>query len=271
MASTESTAYLCLQAKLSVNESDGPGIVKGMDTIGQRITYLRETILDMTQEQFAKALSVSRGAVGNWERDKPVSRKSITEISRAFNVDADWLLSGVGRSPDGGLATPESRRQRGHDIDGFERADTARIPIRGEVAAGQWLETVPFLDDIDITDWMDGIAVAPSMEKFTYCLRVKGTSMNKVAPDGAFLICLDMMAGIDVFDRDVVIVERIRDQGALREVTAKRLTRRGDEMVLTPESTDPMWQKEIIIKPDAADMDAEVRIVAKVKHVILPL
>ena len=71
-------------------------MLQAMKTVGQRITHFRESILDMTQEEFAHALGVSRGAVGNWERDKPIARKNIEAIATKWNIATDWLLAGRG-------------------------------------------------------------------------------------------------------------------------------------------------------------------------------
>jgi SOS-response transcriptional repressor LexA len=143
--------------------------------------------------------------------------------------------------------------------------------VRGEVAAGRWLETPAFLDAGEITDFLEGLAIPASQAAYTYGLRVRGTSLNKLAMDGDVLVVLDAMSGIEFAHRDVVIVERIRDQGALREVTAKRLLRRDGRWILKPESTDPMWQNEIEVGEDVPQDDAETRFIAKVKHIIKPL
>lgn len=180
--------------------------------------------------------------------------------ARAFHVTPAHLIFG----DSAGIAS-------GADVEGFEPQAMGRLPVRGEVAAGLWLETAPFLDDLDVTDFIDGLYVPPSMVQWTYCLRVRGTSINKIAPDGSYLVCLDVLSGIEVQERDVVIVERVRDDGSLREVTAKRLIRQDGNLALMPESDDPMWQNVIKIDSDPYQMDAEIRIVAKVKHVIRPV
>lgn len=187
---------------------------------------------------------------------------TLDRLARAIGKSSLWLRDGIDAPADPYRAT---------DAEGFDHTKTMRIPVRGEVAAGQWLETVPFLDDLEIDDWLDGLAVPEGMKQFTYALKVKGPSINRLAPDGTYLVCLDITSGVEIHHRDVVIVEKIRDQGALREVTAKRLLQRGDELVLMPESDDPAWQKEIVLKDDPYQMDAEIRIVAKVKHVVRPL
>jgi SOS-response transcriptional repressor LexA len=158
-------------------------------------------------------------------------------------------------------------RSAGLDVDGFDQTQLDRLPVRGEVAAGRWLETAAFLDWSEISEYIDGVAVSDTQRPYTYGLRVRGTSINKIANEGDVLVCLDLSSGIEIVERDVVIVERIRDQGSLREVTAKRVSHKGGKIVLLPESTDPMWQTAITIDDDPQD-DSEVRLVAKVKHVI---
>lgn len=282
-----------------MNERSGFGMLSPMNTIGERIRYLRKEVLGLTQEQFAARLqaflqegsSPTRGAVGNWELGGPISGEYREAISSCFHVSLDWLAKGEGEAPprkmsDIGrevvdlmdrqdrtidLAVAAGRLIRsGRDVEGFDPANIGRIPIRGEVAAGRWLETPAFLEISEITEFVDGLAIPPSQVAYIYGLRVRGTSINKIAGDGATLVCLDVTSGIEIRDRDVVIVERVRDQGALREVTAKRLLRRNGKLVLTPESTDPMWQSTIELD-DAPQDDSEIRIVAKVKHVITTL
>lgn len=190
--------------------------------------------------------------------NRPISKKAAVKYQRAFGIAPAELLFG----------TNGSGRT---DVDLGEVEEAARLPVRGEVAAGQWLETAPFLDDLEIEEWIDGVAASPTLSAFTYCLRVKGTSINRLAPDGSYLVCVDLTSGIRVDSGDVVIVERIHDQGALREVTAKRIVAENGTYVLKPESDDPLWQATILLDHDIYEMDSEVRIVAKVKHVIRPL
>lgn len=67
----------------------------------------------MTQQGFAAAVeaqlkehpvegqpdTVSRGAVGNWEGDKPIGLRNLRAISQRFNVSFDWLANGTGALP----------------------------------------------------------------------------------------------------------------------------------------------------------------------------
>ena len=62
-----------------------------MKTIGKIIKSLR-VAEDMTQEELANKLKVTRSAVGNWENDvrKP-DNETLSEIADIFNVDMNYI------------------------------------------------------------------------------------------------------------------------------------------------------------------------------------
>lgn len=70
-----------------------------MDTVGQRIAYVRAA-LGLSQDAFGKRLEVSRGAVGNWERDQGIKTENLAAIARLFGAPMDWLANGRGDPPD---------------------------------------------------------------------------------------------------------------------------------------------------------------------------
>lgn len=78
-----------------------------MKTKGARIQSLRKS-LGLTQEQFADRLQrgqksgkgLTRGAVGNWERDEGIKAANIELISEVFDVSYDWLARGRGQMRD---------------------------------------------------------------------------------------------------------------------------------------------------------------------------
>lgn len=71
-----------------------------MNTQGERIRYVREKILQIdSQEQLADLLRVSRGAVGNWELDKPIGKKNLMALARAAGVAAEWIAEREGDDP----------------------------------------------------------------------------------------------------------------------------------------------------------------------------
>lgn len=70
-------------------------------TTGERIKFLREHILEMTQEEFANAFhgEFTRGALGNWERGEGIKLANLKRISQKFGVALEWLAAGVGAPP----------------------------------------------------------------------------------------------------------------------------------------------------------------------------
>ncbi len=65
----------------------------------ERIKLLRKT-LGLTQEEFAQRLGFTgtnpSATVSNWESGKTQPTRVYPQISQAFNVSLDWLLSGEG-------------------------------------------------------------------------------------------------------------------------------------------------------------------------------
>lgn len=63
---------------------------------GRRIQQVRQK-LQLTQDQFAKLLGgVTRGAVGNWERDQGIKEENLEAISQKTGVSFEWLATGRG-------------------------------------------------------------------------------------------------------------------------------------------------------------------------------
>lgn len=84
------------QASLSENERFPFDIIGGMSTKGSRIKAVRNG-LRLTQDQFAEFLGeVSRGAVGNWERDQGIKQENLELISGKTGVSLEWLATGRG-------------------------------------------------------------------------------------------------------------------------------------------------------------------------------
>lgn len=67
-----------------------------LDNIGTRIKVLRQA-LDLTQEQFASQIGLSRNYIAMIEiGQRDPSKRSISDICRVFGVDLIWLRTGAG-------------------------------------------------------------------------------------------------------------------------------------------------------------------------------
>lgn len=93
---SESISFTILQAYLSVRESSPFAIFPVMSTKGARIRQVRKK-LQLSQEEFAGLLGgITRGAVGNWERDQGIKEENVELISEKTGVSFEWLATGRG-------------------------------------------------------------------------------------------------------------------------------------------------------------------------------
>ena len=60
------------------------------------INRLREATIITSQANLAKTLSISRAAISQAKKNDSIPIKWITELSRLFNVNPDWLEKGTG-------------------------------------------------------------------------------------------------------------------------------------------------------------------------------
>lgn len=61
----------------------------------ERIKYLRKNFLQLSQEEFALKLKISRGNLSNIEINRVnITDRVISDICREFNVNEDWLRNG---------------------------------------------------------------------------------------------------------------------------------------------------------------------------------
>lgn len=225
-----------------------------LDTPGKRLRWARKQKTNYaTGTEAAKAFGWPVPTyLGHENGDRDPSRKAAIKYAAAYKVPWAWLLEG------GPL--PSTRPQK-----------SGTIPTKGEVAAGQWLDIDVEIDPRDIEQFP--IAADPFYPyEAQYGLIVRGNSMNRVFSSGEVLHCLDVWkAPIEPEEDDIVIVERIRAQAGQREVTAKRITKRGKLIVLSPDSTEAKWKPIEFNPKDGHDGDEEVRVVAVVLATYRPI
>ena len=66
-------------------------------SIGERLHYLREKELDISQEEFGNRIGVSRFSISNYESGKrSLTARVISDICREFGVNEVWLRTGEG-------------------------------------------------------------------------------------------------------------------------------------------------------------------------------
>lgn len=106
--------------------------------MGDRLKQLRKA-LQLTQQEFADKIGVSRNNIATYETDKSRPGEAvITLIVRAFNVNEVWLRTG-----DGEMFTPVTRDE--------EIAQFAAAVITDDGSFRQ--RFVAMLTRLDVDDW----------------------------------------------------------------------------------------------------------------------
>lgn len=138
-----------------MKDQESPAMFFPMGKLANRIKFVRKQS-KLSQERFAEALGtvdgvkVSRGAVGNWELGKGISRVNLAAIADKFGVSLDWLESGRGDIPQSVNASVESpsltTEEKAHNLReqtitnarlGEAVSGFVRIPIRGVGMGGK--------------------------------------------------------------------------------------------------------------------------------------
>lgn len=70
-----------------------------MKSRADRIRYLRDVVLCLSQEELAAKLKVSRGSVGNWELGGGIGRKNLAALAALGGVSMEWIDTGKGEWP----------------------------------------------------------------------------------------------------------------------------------------------------------------------------
>lgn len=98
--------------------------------MNERIKELRKN-LKLTQQEFADALNIKRGAVANYEigRNEPIDAV-ISLICKTFNVNEEWLRSGAG---DMFLELPEEDEEAAYVSELLEDSDNDLYKLIKEI------------------------------------------------------------------------------------------------------------------------------------------
>jgi SOS-response transcriptional repressor LexA len=165
--------------------------------------------LAMSEQQFADAAGVSRGAVQQWERPGGTAPKRSNQrrVAELLGVSVAELMSG------GSNVSP------GFDV-------RAEVPLISDVQAGNY--TV--IDNFNPNDGLERVPVTIAIKRHTFALRVQGDSMVGDSidsfPEGSLLIVEPEMQAVP---GDYVIALNSENQ-----TTFKQLIRDGGELFLKP-------------------------------------
>lgn len=172
--------------------------------IGKLIKSARRS-LDMTQDELAEKIGVTRGAVSSWETGAYEPSNHTTKlIAEALNVSVAYLLGG--------------NEQLKMD------SKPAYMPFYGRIHAGDPTEPSNVDESINVP------FEVLEAHKNGFVLKVWGNCMDKVYPDGCHV----------VIDPD--IVPQSGDIGAFiidgGDIVMRRIYRGANRLMLSPESFD---------------------------------
>lgn len=183
-----------------------------MRDAADRLRWARETAGYDSARQFALANGFSYGTYSGWENGArgikpPVAQK----LAKLLKIDAAWLLTGVGKPSPHTELSPDHRA-------------LAWAPVISWISAGQ-------LGSADMNLDADQYVPVVTTSRSVAALRVEGTSMNRVAPKGSFIVVdYEQQHPYD----GMLVVARVDDQ-----VTFKRYRDTNGPIRLEPDSTEP--------------------------------
>lgn len=198
----------------------------------------------MTQQEAAKKSGIPLGTIRRWEQgvNEP-DMESVIKLAQLYGTSTDTILGS----------------QFADDIEGLRKVSFSGfvdVPLYGSIAAGVPIEMVPVDDTHPIPDVMH--------ERYpdAFLLRVKGESMNRVIPNGSYVL-------IDPRQRELVTDGQpyaVCVNGF--DATVKRVKRLANGVQLVPDSNDPTYPVQTF---DFADPDVEtVTIIGRVVWYCIP-
>lgn len=196
---------------------------------------LKERILSarlnakMTQEELAKAVGKTRGAVAQWETGTFHPRPNTMEaIAKALNVSLDWLLTGI-KADDNQLSPQDTNYPNGI------KSPTVRVPSRQSMpldvpvmgTAAYNTESGAFKLDSSVIDYVrrpPGLVTT----KDVYALYVEGDSMEPKFISGD-LIFIHPRKPVRI--GDPVVVQIVKGEGEPFETMIAVLVKRTAQQI----------------------------------------
>lgn len=190
-------------------------------TFGSRLKQLRIEY-NLTQEELANALKISKGTIGMYEIDKrKPDTDMLKEIANFFKVSIDYLLCNT------------DFRESDLPKNAFTTDDYITVPMLGTIRAGE-----PIYTEINVIGYAPVPRFMISSGEYFY-LQVIGDSMNmdNIA-DGGFVLVRRQDA-VENGETAVIIVDG-------DEATIKKFYKTDTTVTLMPKSSNPIHQPIII-------------------------
>lgn len=222
-----------------------------MGTPADRLKAARVAAGFTSARQAAEALGISADTYTQHEngtRGFPANRAQ--RYATFFHTTPEHLLYGRGAGNHTAALSPRLNET-------LTRLPLNTLSVRHQVQAGMWFEA----DMLSQVEDGPSFPVVPHPSFATseqWLERVVGDSMNLMAPEGSFVHVVSMIGSGAYPKQDaLVIVERIRAGGHLRERTIKQVNiTPGGGIELWPRSTNPKWSEPLKIHEDTDTPEA---------------
>lgn len=205
--------------------------------------------LGLTQEELGKLIGTQRAAVNKYESGlvENMKRSTIKQMSMIFGVDPKWLMA--------------------FDIDEDYSTDSSHskykmFPV--SISAG-CLENIDGIDTYDLVTIADEIMGKYAGRKDVILLKVNGDSMNKLIPDGAYIVVDTNKNHVtDIKDRDIVVFANNGEGYSIKRYVNDV---KNERFLFKPESTDDTFTAIEVSYGNSSDL----KLIGKVVKYIVSL
>lgn len=204
--------------------------------------------LGLTQEELGKMIGTQRAAVNKYESGlvENMKRSTIKQLSLIFNVSPNWLMA---------FDMEDNHIQESHN-------EYKMFPV--SISAGS-LEDIEGIDIYDMITISDTIMGKYAGRKGIILLKANGESMNKIIPNGSFMVVDTTKKYVtDIYDKDIVVFANGGEGYSVKRYINDKQNKR---FIFKPESTDDTFLN-IVIDYDKSD---DLRLIGKVVKYIVDL
>lgn len=168
--------------------------------------------------------------------------ENLAKLAKALEVPASYFLEAAVETKVSGADSADNQAA-GRTHIGIET-----VFVKGYVQAGTWQEALEW----PTSDWKPVYIPHDNRypESRPFALEVRGTSMDKIYPDGSVIIAvtLDDLGRMPRSGERVVVLKRAGDGSGYMEATVKKYQiDSAGRHILWPESHDPLYQAPIIL------------------------
>lgn len=222
------------------------------EKLGDRVRTARK-YAGFTQDQLAKKVETSQGAISDIENGRNKESSSLYDIAKVTGVSADWLIKNQGEMLDMSkkpsiddlrAQIKEIQNQGNNDLFdapvGTEHIamsiESNTVPILSWVAAGSWSNVEP----VTMADAIGRAPKPPNLSPFGFALIVQGESMLPKFEPGDVIYVEPKTGLFALKNNDLVIVQCNDDT----EATFKQLVlgEKSSDMYLRP--LNPDWHEQ---------------------------